>query len=1033
MKILGTGKIGTINEIISRPGDFAYKVTVDGKIRNYQEKYLEAYIDEQQQIYDALERNQYGGADDFYLFQTWYRLKRPIEGNFYSYLGSRTLFNPFQFKPLAKFIASSSDERLFIADEVGVGKTIEAGIILTELIARGRLDNHSPLLVVCPNALGPKWVKEMKERFNLRFRLHDGKQLRNALISVRDSGKLIDDSLWVVVSLEMIRMKDIMSLLEEINGQRQTSIWSMVVIDEAHHMRNTGTESNNLGHLLSELSDMMLMLSATPLNLSDNDLFNQMNILNPALFPDKYTFSAMLSPAKSINRCRRLLSQNDVSNYEEIEALITDLQSGPLGGSISRHPGVISLQKRIRQKTILSAQEVVSYVRLLTSLSPLNNSFTRTLKREALDHRITREAIKVPVILSNKEKEFYQAVIQAVEDAYLARGGDPISLGFISNMPRRMLSSCLPAMRSYLEWCLEQDRELILKEETMREADDDSSTESRPLTPELRKEFSLLVSRAKELADIDSKYQQFLLLIKQLRSSLSNPRIMVFSFFVRTLKYLYRRLEQEGYKVDLIYGGIPVQGDAKSPGRFDIMGKFENGEIDILLSSEVGGEGLDFQYCQAIINYDLPYNPMRVEQRIGRIDRFGQQADKVMVASMYLADTLDEKIYNVLYERIRIVEDSVGELEPILGSKLLDIQQDIISGQLTTEQMEKRIRELEFAKAQAITEMQQFEKSRDELLGEEVFTEYFQNMGQDKQFVQPADAARLSAICLTSWTGCSYKLISEDRAEINLSKEVIQKVKEHTRKPGMEASIDELGPLIKKDHPLKVIFDGSQANNYNDHCFLPPCGYWTRFLLGQIENRAALQRIFNLTVETMDGLKAGNYLVPLFESVITGIRDEIDMNAVPVNIYSGQVLECDYRQLSRKIFGSNLESNSDFAPNEEYCFLIDMAAEVLEKQMENRVEILKAENQYRIDARIESIRKGSEVRIERHQNVIREHKQRMQEAGQNPNQEFIRLREAQINKEINQTELRINALNKAMHVTPATSLIGVVFLQVKGD
>ena len=178
----------------------------------------------------------------------------------------------------------------------------------------------------------------------------------------------------------------------------------------------------------------------------------------------------------------------------------------------------------------------------------------------------------------------------------------------------------------------------------------------------------------------------------------------------------------------LICGDIPLLSDGVQPGRYEIMERFEKKELDILLSSEVGGEGLDFQFCQAIVNYDLPYNPMRVEQRIGRVDRFGQKADKVIVASMYIKDTIDEDIYSALYERIRLVENGVGALEPILGNRLVDLQRDIISGQLHKEQLEVRMREIELAVEQARIEMESFESSRRELMGDEYFTSPLHNL-----------------------------------------------------------------------------------------------------------------------------------------------------------------------------------------------------------------------------------------------------------------------------------------------------------------
>ena len=135
VRIISNKKIGTINKILESKHSVAYRVTVDGKPTVYQQKYLETYIDEEQEIFKNLAMQNFEDAKAFHLFQTWFRLKKPIEGNIYSYLASRTIFNPYQFKPLSKFISPGSEERLFIADEVGVGKTIETGIILTELLS----------------------------------------------------------------------------------------------------------------------------------------------------------------------------------------------------------------------------------------------------------------------------------------------------------------------------------------------------------------------------------------------------------------------------------------------------------------------------------------------------------------------------------------------------------------------------------------------------------------------------------------------------------------------------------------------------------------------------------------------------------------------------------------------------------------------------------------------------------------------------------------------------------------------------------
>ena len=207
LKYISTGKIGTVNKIISGSRSYSYRVTIDGKIRTVAERFLEPVIDIEESIIENFIISKLGTHVDYRLFQTWFRVAKPLESNLYSYLGSKTIFNPHQFKPLLRFLSPGSDGRLFIADEVGVGKTIETGITLTELIARERLDYHTPILIVCPNSLGPKWVKEMKERFRLNFHLHDGKSLKYSLETTLQDGVFPQHYLFSVVGLATQRIR----------------------------------------------------------------------------------------------------------------------------------------------------------------------------------------------------------------------------------------------------------------------------------------------------------------------------------------------------------------------------------------------------------------------------------------------------------------------------------------------------------------------------------------------------------------------------------------------------------------------------------------------------------------------------------------------------------------------------------------------------------------------------------------------------------------------------------------------------------
>jgi SNF2 family DNA or RNA helicase len=755
VRYLGTGKIGTINRVIKGTRSYQYKITIDGQTRVVPERFLEPVTDVEESIVEDFVAGKLGTHEDYRLFQTWLRLSKPIESNLYSYLGSKTLFNRYQFKPLLRFLSSNSEERLFIADEVGVGKTIEAGIIMKELMARGRLDYRSPVLIVCPVSLGSKWVQEMKERFGFYFHLHDGGSLRHMLKTALREGIPPQGYLFSVVGLQLLRREEYLSILRDLDSKRSEPLFDLVIIDEAHHMRNSETDSNELGNILSSITEMMVMLSATPLNLRNEDLFNQMHILNPSAFPDITTFETLQSPVIRLNRISQLIARNEPDYSHQMKSILEQLRKDPLGKPIFSHPSVQNFISRLQNPLPFSAGEIAKYQRLFISMSPLYYSFTRTRKREALEHQVYREVHELPITLSPDETSFQDEVLEAIKKQYLSGDMDKSAIGLVMNIHRRMVSSCIPAMMQYLKWTIAEDRILSNDGEYLEEPEDDSQLGTTTLNPTLKQEFTRLAEKAKQIENDDSKYLQFRQMLQKILTNPETPQVMVFSFFIRTLEYLRKRLKEDGFTVEVIHGAVPLQSGNGVYGRDQIMNDFKKGKYQILLSSEVGGEGLDFQYCHAIINYDLPYNPMRVEQRIGRVDRFGQKADKIIVANVFIKGTVDEEIYDRLYRRIRLVEDGVGSLEPILGTELSDLQTAIITGSLTKEEKEEMQGRIEEHIASARIEMEEFEKGSRELLSDDYMVTPLNNLSRGN-FVSPEDADQLTELCLSKWKGCSF-------------------------------------------------------------------------------------------------------------------------------------------------------------------------------------------------------------------------------------------------------------------------------------
>ena len=1031
VRYISTGKIGTVNKVIKGSRSHSYRVTIDGNVRTVAERFLEPVIDREEKIIEDFITGRLGTHVDYQLFQTWFRLARPLETNLYSYLGSKTLFNPHQFKPLLRFLSSGSDERLFIADEVGVGKTIETGIILTELLARDRLDSQTPILIVCPNSLGPKWVKEMKERFRLNFHLHDGKSLRYTLETTLQDGVFPQHYVFSVAGLQLIRRQEYTARLRELDAKREAPVFGMVVIDEAHHMRNPETDSNELGNLLSNMTEMILMLSATPINLRNEDLYNQMHILNLTAFPDKTTFDTLQSPVIKLNRIRYRISKNTQEARNEIFTYLDTLEKEPLGIVIASHPIVKHFIARLNDTTPFSPEEILRYERLFVSLSPLYHSFTRTRKREALEHQVHREVWELPVHLSDVEMNFHNDVLKAIENYYRLSGVDPLALGLVINTHRRMVSSCIPAMREYLDWCIKENRMLTDERKDTEEIEDDSQLSLGELDPDLKQEFLRLLNEAELLEGIDSKYEQFKQMIEKILANPETPQVMVFAFFIRTLEYLKRRFEADGFTVGIIHGKIPVKGDVESPDRYEIMDAFKRGDFKILLSSEVGGEGLDFQYCHAIINYDLPYNPMRIEQRIGRIDRFGQKANKIIVANLFIKETIDEEIYDRLYRRIRLVEDGIGALEPILGKELSDIQTAIITGTLTAEQREKLSRRIEEAIAAAKIEMEDFEKHRRDLLSDDYLIKPINNITEG-DFVSPEDAIQLTEQCLSNWAGCEFIETRNRCGAVTLSEVVISKIEHFLRRPGNERGYNELQSLLSPKKRIKVVFDGSVAEDNPDHIFLSPTGYWTRFLTHELEQARVLLKTFSFGVKSSEvSLPVGAFIVFLFEVRMEGVRTEIEFLGVPVSIATQSVVEIHLVSLPR-ILASAAGFDTPCPPDDlDPNSFFDRARDYLDRILEEKRIAAAEENRYRVESRIAALRKSTEIKIRKLQQQIETHRTKRSEEGMEPEERYLRLTNARIEKENARSESKIQELQDRQELSLDYTLEAVIYLDVR--
>ena len=658
------------------------------------------------------------GYYDFQRLITLQRLLReePLRNNIYAFNASRTQFYPYQFKPLLKFIDSPRN-RLLICDEVGLGKTIEAGLIMLELRARQTV---RLVLVVCPSNLRQKWRLELRQRFGEDFRVLDTATFSAFLDDYEEGPERV--SLNGVASIETIRQPRIRSRLEEL-----AIPFDLVIIDEAHHLRNFGTSQRRAGLAVTQAAQAAVMLSATPVQLGLENLFSLLNILDEEDFPDKDSALRRFTENEHVVNAQRALARLQPSWHEAAVSLALARRSAWLGSN----PAVAPVQARLEaiaagKDAVPSRREHLDLQRDVAEFNLLGHIVTRTRKRDVQEHVAARRARAVTVEFTPDERRFYDLVTRLIQQQSLARGDSPVVAKWRLNTPQRRLSSCLPGMvRFYRERGLPSfaddetaDMGTVFEDE---EAETGSHSEA---------DLASLIAAWPDNA-IDSKYEALRTLLRDLQSEENTRKVIIFATFKHTLRYLADRLQADQLGVSVITGDTPPEDRMQAISRFR-----DDRAVRVLLSSRVGSEGLDFQFCSTVVNYDLPWNPMEVEQRIGRVDRIGQASASILILNFWIAGTIEERILRRLYDRVKIFERSIGDLEPILGDLAQEIQAALLDPSLTPAEVEERVERLARVIEERRRSEQQLEEQASNLVGvDDFFDEQVQSIRRKRRYV----------------------------------------------------------------------------------------------------------------------------------------------------------------------------------------------------------------------------------------------------------------------------------------------------------
>ncbi len=528
---------------------------------------------------------------------------------------------PHQIHALSRAI-SGDRIRYLLADEVGLGKTIEAGLVMRELKLRGLVRRT---LVVAPKGLATQWVAEMQTHFNEQFQLVLGDDI--GTLQRMAPGTDLRSSPWalfdqVIVSLDSVKPMDkrrgwSAERVAEYNRSRfedlVTAGWDLVVVDEAHRLGGSTDQvaRYKLGRGLAEAAPYVLLLSATPHQGKTDSFHRLMNLLDTDAFPDE----------ESVSRDRVA-------------------------------PFVIRTEKR------------------------------RAIDAEGKPLFKPRRTQMVPVQWESRHKLqqlLYEAVTDYVREGYnQALREKKRHIGFLMILMQRLVVSSTRAIRTTLERRLEVLKtgerqasqrldELENGSEVTEDFDELYDMDGQELLDELLKshtsalqsegshvETLLEAARKCEQAGPDAKAEALIDWVYQLQADENEPdlKVLIFTEFVPTQQMLKEFMEARGISVVTLNGSMDMDERQRAQDTF-------RGKTRVLVSTDAGGEGLNLQFCHVIVNYDLPWNPMRIEQRIGRVDRIGQNK-LVRAINFVFEDSVEFRVREVLEQKLSVIFEEFG-------------------------------------------------------------------------------------------------------------------------------------------------------------------------------------------------------------------------------------------------------------------------------------------------------------------------------------------------------------------------------------
>ena len=606
---------------------------------------------------------------------------------------------------VAHRVVSKLRPRMILADEVGLGKTIEAGLILKELAARGLVER---VLIVVPASLQFQWQHELRSKFNEDFEVIDGDAAR---FLGRTGGNP-----WAK------RDKIICSLTLAANRRHAENIaavpWDMVVFDEAHKVRRSKqgnrvstTLAYELADELKETTTGLLLLTATPMQLHPFELHALIELVEPGL----YSYDEYERRRKELPRLNDLMKMVRGWRAKTAEEKALDLERHGRELSVMTDVAEADLSSRLDDETF--REQVMD---TLAEEHPLVQVLVRNRKAE-IGGFTQRKPVRILVDLGPEEADVYEDVTEYTRRGWRqAKQEKRNAVGFLMVLYQKMLTSSSTAIRASFQRRVEkleaqlkdtrEQRQSVVAPDVDRLEELEDAVELATAVEELE---SLAIDEANleaEIAELerlierlgrirDSKARELIKGIRKILDRDPDEKVLVFTQYIDTQRFLQHALEANGIRTTIFNGQLRPDEKEKAVAAF-------RGSASVLISTEAGGEGRNFQFCHIMFNYDLPWNPMKVEQRIGRLDRIGQKHD-VAIYNLAYDDTVELRVLDVLENRIRLFEESVGSLDPILGTIERDIERIVFE---RFERMDEAFDELAVSVERAVQQAREKEK-----------------------------------------------------------------------------------------------------------------------------------------------------------------------------------------------------------------------------------------------------------------------------------------------------------------------------------